>query len=249
MTTSLRSSTVSQVRSTRTDNRTISASITAAVIQPYFIPYAGYFRLFAAADVVVMFDCVQFPRRGWMHRNRLPLASGETDWFTLPTMKADRDARIDEIALAPDAAVRLKSAAHRFPLLERAVRDEDPLVQSVLEPGSDNAATYIIALLEAITARLGIERRVVRSSSLAIPAELHAQDRVISIVQRVGASRYVNPSGGRDLYDHASFAAAGLELGFLSPYTSSFDSILSRLLSEPASSITDEIQRETVVQP
>jgi hypothetical protein len=37
---------------------------TVAVMQPYFMPYAGYFRLFAAADVFVLFDCVQFPRRG-----------------------------------------------------------------------------------------------------------------------------------------------------------------------------------------
>ena len=41
---------------------------TVAVMQPYFMPYAGYFRLFAAADVFVLFDCVQFPRRGWVHR-------------------------------------------------------------------------------------------------------------------------------------------------------------------------------------
>jgi hypothetical protein len=46
---------------------------TVAVMQPYFMPYAGYFRLFCAADVFVMFDCVQFRRRGWVHRNRFPL--------------------------------------------------------------------------------------------------------------------------------------------------------------------------------
>jgi hypothetical protein len=40
-------------------------------MQPYFVPYAGYFRLFAASDLFVIYDCVQFPRRGWVHRNRL----------------------------------------------------------------------------------------------------------------------------------------------------------------------------------
>jgi hypothetical protein len=43
---------------------------TVAVMQPYFLPYPGYFRLFAAADQVALFDCVQFPRRGWVHRSR-----------------------------------------------------------------------------------------------------------------------------------------------------------------------------------
>ena len=31
-----------------------------AIMQPYFMPYAGYFRLFAAADLFVALDCVQF---------------------------------------------------------------------------------------------------------------------------------------------------------------------------------------------
>jgi hypothetical protein len=49
---------------------------TVAIMQPYFIPYAGYFRLFAATDLFVIYDCVQFARRGWVHRNRLPDGAG-----------------------------------------------------------------------------------------------------------------------------------------------------------------------------
>ena len=36
------------------------------IMQPYFFPYAGYFRLFAHVDEFVIFDCVQFRRRGRM---------------------------------------------------------------------------------------------------------------------------------------------------------------------------------------
>ena len=61
---------------------------TIAVMQPYFVPHAGYFRLFAASDLFVVFDCVQFPRRGWVHRNRLPDAQGRARWLTLPLSKA-----------------------------------------------------------------------------------------------------------------------------------------------------------------
>ena len=60
---------------------------TFAVMQPYFFPYAGYFRLFAASDLFVIYDCVQFPRRGWVHRNLLPDASGSERWLTLPLEK------------------------------------------------------------------------------------------------------------------------------------------------------------------
>jgi hypothetical protein len=43
-----------------------------AVMQPYFFPYAGYFRLLQAADHFVLLDCVQFPRRGRVHRTQVP---------------------------------------------------------------------------------------------------------------------------------------------------------------------------------
>ena len=46
-------------------------------MQPYFVPYAGYFRLFAASDLFVIYDCVQFPRRGWVHRNKMFAADGQ----------------------------------------------------------------------------------------------------------------------------------------------------------------------------
>ena len=72
----------------------------AAVLQ---VPYAGYFRLFAAADVFVAFDCVQFPRRGWVHRNRFAASHGGLDWLTLPLRKCGRDTRIDELRFADDA--------------------------------------------------------------------------------------------------------------------------------------------------
>jgi hypothetical protein len=60
------------------------SDFTVAIMQPYFFPYAGYFRLLAASDLFVIYDCVQFPRRGWVHRNKLVDASGEARWLTLP---------------------------------------------------------------------------------------------------------------------------------------------------------------------
>ena len=56
----------------------------------------------------VMFDCVQFPRRGWVHRNRLPVSDGTTDWFTLPVARAPRDALISELVFAVDARERVQ---------------------------------------------------------------------------------------------------------------------------------------------
>jgi hypothetical protein len=54
---------------------------------------------------------------------------------------------------------------------------------------------------------------------------------------------------GRALYDHDTFAKAGIELGFLKPYEGSYESILPRLLTEDPAAIREEIIRETVIKP
>ena len=59
-----------------------------AIMQPYFIPYAGYFRLFQSVDLFVVYDCIQFARRGYVHRNQLPNFTDELSWITLPLAKA-----------------------------------------------------------------------------------------------------------------------------------------------------------------
>ncbi|WP_340643645.1 WbqC family protein, partial [Phenylobacterium sp.] len=52
-------------------------------MQPYLLPYIGYFQLIAAADVFVIYDDVQYMRGGWINRNRI-LLNGAPHWLTLP---------------------------------------------------------------------------------------------------------------------------------------------------------------------
>jgi hypothetical protein len=219
---------------------------TIAVIQPYFVPYAGYFRLFARADVVVMFDCVQFPRRGWVHRNRFETPAHELDWLTLPLEKCDRDTRITDLRFVPDAAARLTAAIGRFPLLRRAHTERHPWMERVLDLGTDTT-TYLCELVATIAANLKYRTPMVRSSTLDVAPELKAQDRVLAIVERLGGTRYVNPPGGRELYDASTFAKHGVDLRFLPPYGAAYDSILARLVTGEIAALRAEIEREALL--
>ena len=216
-------------------------------MQPYFVPYAGYFRLFAAADIVVTFDCVQFPRRGWVHRNRFATASGESAWLALPLRKVARETLIRDLTFQEDAEKRLDTAIDRFPMLVQARKERNPLLQRVLDLGSEGVTAYLSQLVHDISRTLGFERKTLPSSSLRISPDLKAQDRVIAIVKRIEGARYINPPGGRALYDRNTFAQHGIDLKFLTPYTGSTESILSRMLTEPLSKISADIARETVL--
>ena len=54
------------------------------------------------------------------------------------------------------------------------------------------------------------------ASAHALPPELRASARVRAVCQAEGATTYVNPAGGRALYDAADFERDGLVLRFCS---------------------------------
>jgi hypothetical protein len=190
---------------------------------------------------------VQFPRRGWVHRNRLPLMSGELDWLTLPIQKCDRDTRIDDLEFASDAPAQLERSMQRFPALRSARGSASPLLELVTELGSGTVADYLCAQLQRLTALLGIARPLVRSSTLHIPADVHSQARVIAVARALGATCYVNSPGGHELYDARAFADHGIELKFLAPFRGPQDSILSLLLTRPLDDVAELIRSDGVL--
>jgi hypothetical protein len=219
-----------------------------AVMQPYFMPYAGYFRLFAAVDLFVAFDCVQFPRRGWVHRNRLTLRSGQPDWLTLPLQKADRDStRICDLRFRGDGQHAWQEALQRFPAFPALAARQAALAERTAHL-TRYPADYILAGLREVARLLGLERPVIRSSSLGIDPALRGQERILAILSELGAREYVNAPGGRELYDGETFRSAGVRLLFLAPYQGGFGSILERLAFEDCAALRAELQANLALE-
>lgn len=217
-----------------------SRPYSVAIMQPYFIPYAGYFRLFAATDLFVVYDCVQFPRRGWVHRNRLPDRTGALRWLTLALERAPREVLIRDLRFAPQAKAILAQRLRPFDLA--SARPEACALVEAVERVEGTPVDYIVQTLRIATECLGLQGEMIRSSSLDVPASLRGQDRILEIARRVGARRYVNAPGGRALYDAAAFEEAGIELRFLPEYPGAATSILSRLTGEDRNAVADEIR-------
>src|SRR5580704_1381643 len=110
----------------------IVAPLTVAIMQPYFFPYAGYFRLFAASDLFVFYDCVQFPRRGWVHRNKLIQRNTTSDWLTLPLAKTGRDTtRIMDLRFSENAQEKWAERMAEFPALSNRTSPQASLLAAV----------------------------------------------------------------------------------------------------------------------
>ena len=214
---------------------------TIAVMQPYFIPYAGYFRLFAEADVVCIYDCVQFPRRGWVHRNQLPGVANQVRWLTLPLAKGPMNVRIADLAFADDAVQAMATRCGIFPIL-RDIRH--PLLDAMLKPSGDFVG-YLMQLLSISCREMGLPFNSVRTSTLQIPNGFTGQDRILEICRKFNADKYINLSGGHRLYDHESFARKGIELKLFDPWIGPNWSILYRLITEPTAQVAAGVRAQS----
>jgi WbqC-like protein family len=217
-------------------------------MQPYFFPYAGYFRLLHMVDHFVVFDCVQFPRRGRVHRAQVPGPAGDVEWLTLPLAAMPREVLIRDLAFAPDARARLDERLARHAWLAQAEDAVAERLRAHLYSQLGSVIDYLLAGIELVANILGLAPRITRSSALGLDPQLKAQDRVIAAVRAVGGTHYVNPPGGQRLYDPERFAAAGLMLSFLTPYSGRYWSLLAALASETPAAILEDIRATSRLQ-
>jgi len=220
-----------------------------AVMQPYFFPYAGYFRLLQAADHFVILDCVQFPRRGRVHRTQLPGPGGAIEWLTLPLMRQPRDVLIRELRFAPDARAILDRRLVRYSWLSEASGTAADRVRAYLHRPLGSVIDYLADGIGLIADLLGLAPIISRCSSLGFNPDLRAQERVIAIVRSLGGTHYINAPGGRGLYDRERFADAGVALSFLAEYEGPYRQLLPALVSRPLAEIAEDVRDWSRLEP
>lgn len=187
-----------------------------AIMQPYLFPYIGYWQLLQATDTFVVYDDVNYINRGWINRNRI-LVNNAPALITLPLLQASQNRKINEIDIAPAAQWQKKLlrtvelAYRKAPCFDRVF----PLVEQVLGYEERNLAGFLTYQLQTLARFMGLETRIVPSSTVYDNAALAAQERILDICRQEGASRYVNAQGGRSLYAPAAFAETGIDLHFI----------------------------------
>lgn len=223
-----------------TESQTSRATV--AVMQPYFFPYAGYFRLLAAADTFVIFDDVQFPRRGRVHRCEIPGPRGALQWLTLPLARGARETLIRDLEFAADARALFDRRLTRLRWLTEAQGPWAERVRAHLFGPLDNVVNFLEAGLRLTAKTLDVRPRIIRSSSVPLDPRLRGQDRVIALVCALNGHTYVNAPGGRALYKADAFARNGLELKFLVSYPGDRGSILPALVREDSATLRADIR-------
>lgn len=189
-----------------------------SLMQPYFFPYLGLFELMSAADVYCHYDNAAFSKNGWQNRNRIDDGRGGWCYFGFSVVKSPLGTPISGIRLAN----KLKDVNRLMGLLSvyrqaPYFRQVGELVGAAFETNTDRLADISMAALESTTDYLGLSPLFRRSTQVSADFSGTAQEKVLSVCRSLGATTYINLSGGRDLYDAATFDGMGVRLRFTAP--------------------------------
>lgn len=188
-----------------------------AIMQPYFLPYVGYFQLINAVDVFVVYDNIEYTKKGWINRNRI--LAGDTDEFiTIPLQKASDYLTINQRFLADTYEIdkqkilrKLQSTYRKAPYFQETIT----LTESILNSSHRNLFSFLLFSIQLLTKHLAVQTKIVQSSELDIDHTLKSEQKVIAICKHLNASVYINPIGGVSLYHKDIFSQHQLSLKFL----------------------------------
>ncbi len=192
-------------------------SLVVAIHQPNFLPWLGFFDKLARADVFVLLNDAQFPKKqgNWTNRVRLLQSRGPA-FLTVPVVRAYSGVRmINETLIDDSTPWRAKALSTIQQSYSRAPFFEEvwPLVGALLEAPTDNLADFNETGIRKLAGELGLDvGSIVRSSSLGIPST--GTERIVALTRSVGGDVYLSGDGAGGYQDDERFGEAGLQLRY-----------------------------------
>ena len=188
------------------------------IMQPYFMPYIGYFQLICAVDLFVVYDDVNYIKKGWINRNNL-LVNDQKKMFNIPLKKVSQNKYINEIEIDNESNWKqnlLKTIGFSY---KKApfYQDVYQVLETIILNEENNLSKFNLNSLREVCRYLSIKTEIIQSSDLEKNNELKGQYKIIKICNILNADKYINAIGGIDLYDRQSFLDNGINLRFIKP--------------------------------
>lgn len=223
-------------------------NVKLAIMQPYFMPYIGYFQLINAVDKFIVYDNIKYTKKGWINRNRILNGNGYT-YLTLPLEKDSDFRNIDERLISTSFNKekflnQIKGIYNNAPWFENTYQ----LINQVINYDSKNLFEFIFNSIKTVCEFLEIDTLKKKSSFVDIDHSIKGKEKVLQICKTEGSITYINAIGGIKLYDEAEFIEHGINLKFLQTNDIRYQQFIEEFV--PSLSIIDVLMfnsREKVI--
>jgi hypothetical protein len=197
-----------------------------AIMQPYFFPYAGYYKLIKQVDVFVFFDDVQYKKRSWINRNKI--CYDNPFYLTIPIKKCKQNTLINQIEVNKNwINLHLKHFLHLYGnKIEKnnvyeyyKTLDKYKLLNEILCESLIFLSNYF-----------NFKTKFYYSSSY--PSDKKGQNRIIELCDIFQATDYYNLPNGKTLYEEKEFLKNNVYLNFIDTSDYKKISILEDVFNE-----------------
>lgn len=188
-----------------------------AIMQPYFMPYIGYYQLINAVDVFVVYDNIEYTKKGWINRNRI-LVNGKDEFITLPLKKDSDFLNVNQRCLAASFEHEKQKILRKIKESYRKAcnfHEAFALTEEIFNFNCTNLFEFVFNSIKVVCNYLEIVTELVVSSTIKINHNLKSEEKVIAICKQLNASEYINPIGGTELYSKKTFEKNGIKLCFI----------------------------------
>ena len=210
-------------------------------MQPYYFPNIGHFALIAGTDRWIVFDITQYTPKSWMTRNRVLRREGGWSYINLPLRDSSRSLRIHEVRIGDPAAAAASLLGSLSHYRKRAPFSGvvETIVRETFATRDDSLVAINVRALRLVCYYLGVpfHYEICSQMNLRLPVSSTPGGWAPRIAEAVGADEYVNPIGGRELFDENEFTSRGIRLRFLE--APPFEYATAPYTFEPGLSILD----------
>jgi hypothetical protein len=187
-----------------------------AMMQPSFLPWQGFFELVWRSETFILLDDFQFSNQSYHQRNRLFVAPGAVDWWTVPVHKAQASkmpltrVRIDDSGPWRKKMLRRLQANYaRTPFFDVVY----PEIEAWLAAPAESLAELNIGFIELVLRLFGWQRQLHRSS--AFPSDAVRSQRVVALLREFDATVYLAARGSFGyMQEDGVFPVPGLDVQF-----------------------------------
>jgi hypothetical protein len=191
-----------------------------AIMQPYFFPYIGYWKLIHAVDRFVSFDDAQYIRHGWVNRNRIIKPGGGWQYILVPLKKHKLTESIKDVQANPNIKwkeLMIRQLAH-YKKKARYFVETNAIVKEILFSNDLRSIGAInLNIIKKLCVYLDIKTEIILSSEENFDyADVNdAGEWALRIAEQMGAAEYINPVAGAKLFSQKKFSNSNIKLSFL----------------------------------
>jgi hypothetical protein len=211
-----------------------------AIMQPYFLPYIGYFQAIEAVDKYILYSNLNFTKKGWINRNRLLIKNQSVFTITVPIKDRSQNKLISSIKIIANSEwiekllrtiyINYKGAEHFnevYPFLENMFSKSFEYLSQLNGYLITNICNYIgiktTIESDSTNKYLELERKLPRIDENDYSHFRYMEKtrpekkvaRILEICKTENATTYINAIGGQNLYSNEEFSKYGIDLKFI----------------------------------